>query len=317
MKKTIGLAFIIMSCSFTVLSSETDGFTNRNAPLADSSPVINEMANKYMSVALHDANAVSSCDETALYTELRKYFSNHMKGQLIKDILTDESVPKRKVVLSSSVYRDWSPWDGLGMGLTFVSRTGLTVSPILNFDNTIIGADKFEHFFGQGFSYFTENYLKDKGAIKAVKGGVFKEKIFLGGNKVGNGVFSYGDLSANFNGMRFWNHMLQKNADVLGEDHNLGPYVQCENNKWVQVKKIDFTDYFDSSMDESINCSKFPSGSTVKKFEKSVEELSMNCPVDPQKLEEMRVKYGAFSKWIINLDGNGVVHYFGEFKNKK
>lgn len=317
MKNKIVFAAFAIFCSTAAFSSETDGFTNRNAPLADSSQIINRMANNYMSVALHDVNAVSSCDEKALYTELRKYFANHMKGQLIKDILNDESVPKRNVVLSNSVYSNWSPWDGLGMGLTFVSRSGLTVSPIVNFDNTIMGADKFEHFFGQGFAYFTVNYLKEKGTTKAVKEGVFKEKVFLGGNKIGNGVFSYGDLSANFNGMRFWNHMLQKNPDVLGEEHNLGPYVECENNKWVQVKKIDFTDYFDSSMDESINCSKFPSGSTVKKFKHSVEELGMNCPVDLQKLEEMKVKYGAFSKWIINLDGNGVVHYFGEFKNKK
>lgn len=302
----------------SVMASETDGFTHRYEPLADSSAIINERGDKYVSKALRDLIASESgCNETALYAELRKYFANHMKGILVKEILNDDSIPKRPVVLAESVYRNWSPWDGLGMGLTFISRSGITVAPILHLQNEYIGADKFEHFFGQGFDYFTANYLEEKGAVKAVKAGIFREKVFLGGNKFGNGVFSYGDLSANFNGMRFWNHVLQKHDDVLGEEHNLGPYIQCENNKWVQVKKIDFTDYFDASMDESINCSKFPSEATVKKFKKSLADLGMNCPVEPHKLDELVVKYGKMSKWIINRDGNGVISYFDEFKHKK
>lgn len=304
--------------ALTTLASETDGFSKRQAPLADSSDIINERTNKYVTQALNDLNAMENgCDEMMLYKELRKYFANHLSGVLVKDILSDNSIPKRRVIMAESVYKDWSAWDGLGMGVTFISRSGITVSPILNFNNVTIGADKFEHFFGQGFGYFTSNYLKGKGASKAIKNGIIKEKIFLGGNKFGNGVFSYGDLSANFNGMRFWNHFLQKYDDVLGADHNLGPYVVCENNKWIQSKKIDFTDYIDASMDESINCSKFPSGSTVEKFKKAVSDLEMNCPVDPHKLEDMAIKYGPMAKWIINRDGNGVVDYFGEFKNKK
>lgn len=302
----------------TAQSSEADGFTNRNEPLADSSEVINSRANQYVQKSLGVLNATGSgCIEKDLYKELRLYFANHMNGQLVKDILKDKEIPKRTITLDKSVYRDWTPWDGMGMGLTFIQRSGITISPIIHFGNEILGADKFEHFFGQGFAYFTENYLKEKGLVKSVKTGIFKEKIFLGGNKLGNGVFSYGDLSANFNGMRFWNHVLQQNDDVLGADHNLGPYISCEDNKWVQVKEIDFKDYMDSSMDESINCSKFPAKLTADRFTDQVQRLGMTCPLDPKKLDEMAVKYGAMAKWIINKDGTGVIKYFGEFKHKK
>ncbi len=318
MKTKWMLGIFAFAAAVSVIASETDGFTNRQSSLEDSSVIINEYTNKYVAQALNDLNqAQASCNEEALYKELRKYFANHMNGILVKDILNNVDIPKRPVVMSESVYSDWSAWDGLGMGVTFIARSGITISPILNFNNVIIGADKFEHFFGQGFAYFTANYLKKKGTTKAIKGGVVREKIFLGGNKIGNGVFSYGDLSANFNGMRFWNHILQKHDDVMGVEHNLGPYIECEKNKWVQVKKIDFTDYIDSSMDESINCSKFPSGSTVEKFKNSVAEMGLTCPVDKAKLDEMVVKYGPLSKWIINQNGNDVIHYFGEFKNKK
>ena len=316
------IKYLIYSALLTLMfqsaqSSETDGFTNRYAPLADSSVIINQKSNQYVQKSLEVLNAKGlGCVEGDLYKELRLYFSNHMNGQLIKDILHDDEIPKRGITLDQSVYRDWTPWDGLGMGLTFIRRSGITISPILHFGNEIIGADKFEHFFGQGFAYYTENYLKNKGMVKAVKAGIFKEKTFLGGNKFGNGVFSYGDLSANFNGMRFWNHMLQQYDDVLGADHNLGPYISCKANAWVQVKEIDFRDYMDSSMDESINCSKFPAQLTADRFTDQVQRLGMACPLDPKKLDEMAVKYGAASKWIINKDGTGVINYFGEFKNK-
>jgi hypothetical protein len=301
----------------SVFASETDGFTNRNEPLEDSSAIINLKANNYVSKALKDLNDSSSiCNEAALYHELRNYFANHMSGQLVIEILNNNMIPKRPVTIENSVYKNWKPWDGIGLGLRFVSRSGITLAPILHIGDELIGADKFEHFFGQGFSYFTENYLNHGGMTNAIKMGIFKEKIFLGGNKLGNGVFSYGDLSANFNGMRFWNHILQNNDDVLGADHNLGPYIVCENNKWIKTKEIDFRDYIDSAMDESINCSKFPTHKTAEKFTREIQKLGMSCPLDPKKLEELSVKYGKAAKWIINREGTGVISYLGEFKNK-
>lgn len=313
--------FIISATIFSTLNlkaSESDGFTKRHEPLEDSAKMINSRANAYVIKATEDLNKQNAgCDEKRLYKELRLYFANHMKGQLIKDILEDQTIPKRMIDLDRSVYRQWTPWDGLGMGVTLVKKSGVTISPIINFSNEIIGADKFEHFFGQGYYYFRQNYLSEKGTVKAVKTGIFKEKFMLGGNKIGNGVFSYGDLSANFNGMRFWNHMLQKNDDVMGADHNLGPYIICENNSWKQERAIDFRDYMDSSMDESINCSKFPGQRTADRFTDEVQRLGMTCPIDPKKIDELTVKYGRFSKWIINKEGTGVVKYTGEFRHKK
>lgn len=301
----------------SAMSAETDTFSFRNDPLADSSEIINIRANQYLDESLKTLNAQGiGCHEEELYKELRKYFNNHTKGRLSIEIIKDANIPKRIIHLNESVYRTWTPWDGLGMGLTLAKKSGLTVSPVIRFGNELIGTDKFEHFFGQGFYYFSDNYLERKGTIKATKVGAFKEKTILGGNKIGNGVFSYGDLSANFNGMRFWNHLLQLRDDVLGPEHNVGPYIRCENQLWVQVKKLDLLDYIDASMDEAINCSKYPGKDTAVKFVKEVKALGMNCPLDPAKLDELAVKYGKMAKWIINEEGPGAVRYFGEFKNK-
>lgn len=312
------ISIVIGISSQLSIGAETDTFSKRNEPLADSSEIINKRANQYIQNSIKALNVQDHyCSEDMLYKELRKYFNNHLKGKLAIDIIEDNAIPRRMVILGESVYRSWRPWDGLGMGLTLAKRSGMTVSSVLKIGNELVGADKFEHFFGQGFYYFNDGYLEGKGAIRAIKKGISKEKTILGGNKIGNGVFSYGDLAANFNGMRFWNHVLQLREDVLGSGYNLGPYIECERQKWVQVKELDFRDYMDSSMDEAINCSKFPAKATSERFIREVNDLGIKCPVDQKKVEELSAKYGNMSKWIINKDGPVVIDYFGEFKNKK
>ncbi len=145
--------------------------------------------------------------------------------------------------------------------------------------------------------------FKNKTLTDVLKNGIFREKSALGGNMVATGVFSYGDLSANFNGMRFWNHMLQKRDDVLGVAYNVGPYVRCEAGKWKTTEfKIDFRNYVDASMES-------------RGF--------YQCPRDVKLLEQMQTKYNVLmahdptgltiSHWIINMKGLGQVNYFGEF----
>jgi len=317
-KKTLGFLALSLLVFNQAIASEADTFTRRSEALDDASEIINHKANKAIQASLDAANSKNKdCNEKALYTELRVYFNNHMKGKLTIDIIHNTDIPKREIGLAKSVYGNWSPWDGLGMGLGFMKRSKETLAPVVKIEDSIIGIDKFEHMFGQGYFYFQDNYLQNQGTIHAVKMGALREKSILGGNKLANGVFSYGDLSANFNGMRMWNHMLQKHDDVLGVDQNLGPYITCADHKWEQVKEIDFRNYIDDSMDEATNCSKFTSQSTVKKFKNNIKERGFSgCPMDQQKLDDLIIKYGSMSKWMINEKGTGVVKYFGEFKSK-
>lgn len=301
-----------------VFAAEVDQFTRRDEFLADSAELLNLKANQAIVQSIKNANAKGEgCKEEELYDELQEYFANHMKGKLVKEILDSDEFPKRVIALPESIYQDWSFWDGAGLGFTLIASKGVTMSGVIRIGDEHIGTDKFEHMFGQGFKYFKKNYLKEKGPIKAVKRGIFGEKFLLGGQKIGNGVFSYGDLGANFNGMRFWNHMLQLRDDVLGADHNIGPYISCSNNKWVKSKDLDFRNYIDDSMNESINCSKFPSDNTLKKFKNRLKIMGVTCPLDQQRLDDVYAKYGDMAKWIINPDGPGEVKYFREFKDKK
>lgn len=313
--------FLVVAVSALSMSganaAEVDQYTKRQETIEDSSILLNEKANAAILSAIKQANDKNrGCNEEELYDELREYFSNHFKGKLTKDILSDPRIVKRVIGLPESIYQDWTMWDGIGMGFALFGKSGLTMSGVMRVGDQTIGTDKLEHMFGQGFVYFKKNYLKEQGKIRAVKRGIFGEKFLLGGNKIGNGVFSYGDLGANFNGMRFWNHMLQLRNDVLGVEHNFGPYITCANNQWVEAKKIDFKNYIDDSMDESINCSKYPTQNTADRFSNRLKMMGATCPLDQSRLDDLIVKYGDMAKWIINPDGIGKVKYFREFKDK-
>lgn len=335
MKQTL---FIFTATSFIfstqVFSAEADHYTYANSPLEDAADIVNKTANMYLNRALEKLNSESRCDlsvkakEEALYKELQKYFANHNHGQLVKDILTGEPFPTRVIPKTESIYGQWQARDGFLLGRKGAEKSQLGLMPLMKIGSINIGVDKLEHMFGMGFHYYKSHYLKQQALYKVLNGGVFREKTTLGGNPIATGVFSYGDLSANFNGMRFWNHILQKHDDILGAAYNRGPYVQCENGSWKTTEKvIDFKYYVDESMDESINCRKL---ATKGGFEQSKQEMINRgldpnaCPANTELLQQMLTKYNlkimddpkgrSISNWIINQNGLGMVKYFGEIK---
>lgn len=323
MKNTI-IIFGLIYFNSNLHSAEADNFTARSLPIVDVSNEINSKADFYLNKAIDEVNKTSACNEKALYAELRKYFSNHSKGELVKDILYHNIVSIINLPLKSSIYEEWTVADGYLLGRKKAATSPLALSPLIKIGDQVVGVDKFEHMFGMGFTYFKKHYIDDKSLKNVLKNGIIKEKTFLGGNIFATGVFSYSDLSANFNGMRFWNHILQKQDDILGSEYNLGPYVFCAEGKWQANSKrlIDFKNYIDASMDESINCSKFAKSKSVIKIKAAIKKrgiVDVNnegmCPVEPQKLQEMRKKYShlEIEHFIINDEGLGTVSYLNEF----
>lgn len=319
--------------SVVALAAETDHYTHSDQPLADAADIVNSTANAYLKKGIETLNAEGPCDnseksENALLEEMTNYFANHYKGQFIKDIIHSEAFPKRMFLKSESIYGNWEVRDGFLLGRKGSEDSQLGILPLMRVGSNFIGIDKFEHMFGMGLIYYKGVYRKKKPLHEVLKNGIFREKTVLGGNILATGVFSYGDLSANFNGFRFWNHMLQKHDDVLGAAYNVGPYVKCENSVWkVTRNTIDFRNYIDASMDESINCRKLASGDGLKRSRQAMVERGFgadSCPADRNLLNLMYSKYDItikadtkqrpISHWIINQNGLGTVNYFKEFE---
>lgn len=316
--KTKAVLAIIAALGISAIShsAEVDQFTDNDKPLKDSSLWINNKANLLMDVSIDTLNEEGKgCNEKELYQELRKYYGNHLHGILTKAIIKSEEIEKRHFEFKDSVYKRWNSGTGFILGNPLLRKSELAMSDVVRVGNVEVGTDKFEHFFGRGFLYFTKHYLKNKSIESTLKYGTIQERYILGGMFLETGIFSYGDLAANFNGMRFWNHILLKNDDILGSEHNLGPYVVCKDNRWVKNQNIDFTNYFDNTFNEAYNCSKFATDKGANYFKKELEKQGKTCGFAPGLTSTLESKYGEYSKWILNYDGLGKVEFsdaFGE-----
>ena len=324
MKSILFTALLLLLSQSIVLGAEVDHYTNNKVQKMDNAlNILNERANLYINRAIERSNIQQNgCNEESLYKQLQYYFANHSKGQFSKDLLYDDSIPKDVTPLEESVYKDWKIWNGFLLGRKKAKDSPLAFGPMVRLDNILIGTDKFEHLFGMGFNYFERYYKKGKSLTSVLKYGVFLEKTILGGNIIATGIFSFADLSANFNGMRFWNHMLQKNDDVLGPKYNVGPFISCVDKKWIKANDLDFSEYVDLSMDESINCSKFATRNGIKKVNKYIKSFSQSCLNRKDKLSDLdkyqviipnNSKDHDISHYIINRDGHEKISYFNEF----
>lgn len=324
---------VLMLSALPAYCSEADHYTVPESEIADITAELNAHAVRLTTGALDRLNAAGGCggdpsffggtDEEKLYDGLKSVFNIHGKSSLVDDIL-DGRMARTVIPLKTSVYRDWDITSGI-----FLARSQLTLAPNIKVGGLVIGVDKFEHMFGYGRRYFTRHYLKGMEMEKVLSLGAAAEKIYLGGNVMATGVFSYSDLSANFNGMRFWNHLLQKRDDILGKEYNLGPYIVCDAGRWKMnpEKPMDLSRYIDRTMQENYNCSKFATESGLAKFTGRLKESGLKsgnpaafaCPVSRGTLEQAAAKYEVpigettIGHWTINRDGSGLVSYTDEF----
>tara|TARA_Y100001954_G_scaffold75824_1_gene83142 strand:+ start:1676 stop:2659 length:984 start_codon:yes stop_codon:yes gene_type:complete len=300
--------FIIGDLSW---SAEVDNFTGRfNRRLQDSTNIFNKKTNEFFRKGLKNANiGLLKCNEKKLYFNLKQYFNSTFFGKIVRWVNETDTLDKRFISVKKSIYRDFTPNESIVLG--FLSKLRPVHSPNLRMGEVYLGSDKFEHFFSSGYRYFSSHYGKGKSLRKTLMIGLREEYGLLG--RYPTGVISYADLAADFNGMRFWNHVLQKKDDVLGSEKNLGPYVKCINKKWTLVKEMDWSNYLDDSMDEAINCSQFKSKNMVKKIKKRLQELQVphqriiSCPINRNKLKKVVLKYGKYSDFFINQYGLRVV----------
>jgi len=307
----------------TLAAAEVDSITPRakGISLADSRTAINGIFDARLQEGVDNANpgpdeldsvpAGDMCDEETLYHELRKAIfqsvtaSLGLKGYgLDKDLRKLLAADSYGVELAESVYRDITYLEGFSLNLKELSR-------IVNIDGHLIGLDKLGHFFAEGYQYFVLSVANED----AVAWGRDQEDGLFG--KVTTGVFSYGDLVANFNGYRFWNRVLAKQPDpLLGWFANLltGPYVRCRLQVLASIRYrrlirlweydggFDIGDYVDGAWDEANNCNSYKNEEIAEKVALRSKEAYPDyvCPLDPRQCLAARNKYGSYAVRLLH-----------------
>ncbi len=301
------LLWCVALFSSGVKAAEVDQFTlpdGEPTQLADSTMALDGEVNRRILLAIKRANGRvmksnprtgvkwyrPGCDEERLYEKLVDQLARTLIGQVESYAEQNEQVSRRTVPLQQSIYRDFA-WQ-TAPSLVISER----IASVIRLDSVELGTDKLGHFFSEGFSYFAVTGQLNKSLKSGLLFGEWSESVYFGAQTTG--VFSYADLTANFQGLRFWNRILAKHPDPL-TGKMPSPYVVCKRDEWRLAQSFHWYDYVDNGWDESINCPLLNSEALLE----TIQQQDLHCRTDKLPLE----RYGKWAHRLLNRQGHAVV----------
>ena len=298
---------LLVSIACPIHGAEIDSLTGRTAVLADSSGALERRLDAALEAGVLRANQASeSCDEEALYRELRRALATPFIGHVIAEALNhDETLDRRRVLRADSIYRDLDLLDN-------VSVHWKDLSSVVRAGDVLIGVDKLGHFFVEGWKYFEIAQLDGEGIPSAMEWGERAERTYFG--LLTTGVHSYADLAANFEGMRFWGRVLGRADDPLDTGwRSRRPYVTCRRRfwlagerRWQLARGIDLADYVSPAWDEAVNCCSYRNEKIEALVRARIDELSRAdnvdyaCPLDPGGCARARERFGEWAPRLLH-----------------
>lgn len=307
--KTLRMMLLMPACLYaaTLGAAEVDQFTlpeGQPAKLENSAPLLATEVNRLMGVAVDRANArfmvhhaktgprwrQPQCDEARLYNALTSQLARAVIGQLETFAEESPDMVRRNVTLPQSIYRDFF-WQA-SPTLMWSER----MAAVIELNGVEMGADKLGHFFTEGYSYFLATEQLTKDIESALLFGEWSEAVYFGAQTTG--VFSYADLVANTQGLRFWNRVLGHESDPL-TGQAVTPYIVCEQARWQIVQRFDWDDYVDQGWSEAVNCPALGSEELLQR----IQARQVRC--DTARLPMAR--YGKLAPRLLNPAGHRVL----------
>ena len=228
-------------------SFETDQYLALDIEIEDSAAVVNKYLNDELEGFL-ERPSVGRLECKGVVTAFyRSLFRGLLASRLQRFLKSEPRVDRfpdglrYRDHLRRSIYR--KPW------FPFI----LPLSPTIRIGEVRFGLDKIGHLFGFGRRYYKQyerlraRGLSDDEAVRrVVRRGLQQERFFVGG--WADGVFSHGDLEANYQGMKL------AMSFCRGEDRVL----ERAPVRWHLRRRIDLRNYVTPSFDESYNNSHYP-----------------------------------------------------------
>ncbi len=287
-------------------AAEIDSVTGRSAELRDSASRLEARVNDFLREGVKRANErEKGCDPGDLYKQIRRAISFPFIGHSIAERLNAaEDLDRRRVPLRDSIYRDLGIFDAISVHLK-------DLSSVVRVGDQLVGVDKFGHFFVQGWKYFEIAYLDGKGIEKALAWGEASERTYFG--LYTTGIYSHADLTANFEGMRFWLRVLGQAEDPLERGYFFNrPYVKCGKRFWTREphwrvkRKVRLGDFLSAGWDEGVNCSHYRNAQIERLILARIEEREVSdgaeysCPIRPDECARARKRYAAHAERLLH-----------------
>lgn len=248
--RAILCATVLLLTRCTCIAGETDQYLAWEADIEDCSGILDTYFNEQLRVYIDRVNSeyprVDSGQEFAkgFFFYLFNGLHESKFKRWIKNAEEIDTYPERGVSNFAhqrmSIYR----------GLTFPFI--LPMSRTVNVNGIHLGIDKLMHMIGFGRRYYM-NYLdyvaegldEEAAMEKMILRGWTLERITVGG--LVDGIVSYADLEANFQGFRLARDLCTGDA----------PHVVRRDGQWVQVRDIAIREYVTPEFDESYYPSKY------------------------------------------------------------
>jgi hypothetical protein len=231
------------------LAMETDQFTTPPAPLYDVGP---RMSRKVVEI-LESARPGDDPERVLFDWAGRNVFTSRF-FRWVKQI----HVPDARVTflpnVFDSIYR---------VAFSPAPASFWFDSPTIHVHGYYMGTDKIDHFFQQGYEYFelvrkyeAEGAGPRAATAAAVAHGVKQEHTYYG--TAASGIFSNGDLAANFAGMKFYQNLRHP---VRVGDRELPPLLVETRDGWRLRPGVDpdgvLEPFLSNHLDESLNPSRY------------------------------------------------------------
>jgi len=232
-------------------AAETDQYMTWSVELNDSAPALNAYLNEQVVEFIESRNRWTRPIKTEEEVAMAFYgylFEGLHKSRVRTWLFTADEVdryPDNDVSVweyqRSSIYRELS--------FPFF----LPMARSVRLGEVYLGIDKVGHFFGFGRRYYAqyvrlieEGRSEEEAIESVVKRGYFQERSMVGG--LVDGIFSYGDLEANYQGMRLCRQLASGTPPC---------FVKGEDGLWRFEGSIDILPYITPDMDESWNNSRY------------------------------------------------------------
>jgi len=285
-------ALSLMSPAVT-RAHETDQFSNRAVPIADSTEILNRKVNEAIAEAALEQRG--NDDRMAFVNALYK----RLGGRLLVDRIEKWAIESPKVDKLptdryDSIYSEHPIW---AVRVTKLFGIGETI----RVNEQLIGTDKLGHFMSQGRKYY-RRFLRYESEEKAAEQAAFAEQAVFG--QISNGNFSNADLVANYEGHRFFRSLFED--DIVANKPSI---LRWDGTGWSVQRPFDWADHVNEYWDEALNINHFD----ALLYKYMYREFVSFCPrywrnpalytiVDEQRLRDRYAHLGMKDNSVLRLD---------------
>jgi len=240
---TLRSTIIVLLCLLPAIAGayETDQFSNRLAPLQDSTAVLDERVNESIEKAVH-SQAGSRSERRVVEAIYHDIGGHHWVDRIERWAMKSDAVDRNTPDRYDSIYQGHPLW------ATRVAAL-FGVGPTIKLNGTLIGSDKLGHFLSQGRKFW-RRYQKYNDEAKAAEHSAYTERALFG--QMTTGVYSNADLVANYEGYRFYRSLFEDDI-VAGKP----AILRWDEDHWEIQRPFTWADHVNAYWDEALNVNHF------------------------------------------------------------